>query len=251
MEVTLLGTGAPLSPGRATLGMLFTAPGCAPLLVDTCGGFELARRLASIGHPLKEVRNVIATHRHMDHTGGFPALFLANMPLDIYAIADAHAGIDALVAACYPEWPPHTEVTRTVMAPDEAREIGGFRVQFFPVQHRVETVAVRVSHGGKAITFSADSVPCDSLVEAARGADLFICDALYAELDSADLANHARKLMHPVVCEAAAMARQAGAGALALVHLGRFADPANFLAEARDHFAGPVTVPDDLTKYAV
>ena len=100
-----------------TLGMLVTAPGCAPLLIDTCGGFELARRLASIGHPLKDIRNVIATHRHMDHTGGFPALFLANMPLDIYAIADTHAGIDELVAAGYPEWPPHAEVTRTTRQP--------------------------------------------------------------------------------------------------------------------------------------
>src|SRR6476646_525766 len=144
MQVTFLGTGAPLSPRRATLGLLVTAPGCAPLLIDTCGGFELARRLASIGHPLREIRNVIATHRHMDHTGGFPALFLANMPLEIVAIADTHGGIAELMAAGYPEWPLHAEVARTTIDPTESRDIGGFGVQFFPVQHRVETVAVRV-----------------------------------------------------------------------------------------------------------
>src|SRR5207248_5185083 len=85
MEVTLLGTGAPLAPGRATLGILVTAPGCAPLLIDTCGGFELARQLARAGQPLAGLRDVIVTHRHLDHAGGVPALLLANLPLDIHA----------------------------------------------------------------------------------------------------------------------------------------------------------------------
>ncbi|MGN6362717.1 MAG: hypothetical protein ACTHNK_20260, partial [Thermomicrobiales bacterium] len=61
MQLTLLGTGAPLSPRRATLGLLVTAPGCAPLLIDTCGGFEIARQLALVGHPLADVRNIIIT----------------------------------------------------------------------------------------------------------------------------------------------------------------------------------------------
>src|SRR5215216_904215 len=81
VEVTLLGTGAPLAPGRATLGLLVTAPGCEPLLIDTCGGFELARQLALVGQPLDGLRNVVVTHRHLDHLGGMPALFLANLPL--------------------------------------------------------------------------------------------------------------------------------------------------------------------------
>jgi len=82
-EITLLGTGAPLHVSRATTGMLVTAEGCAPLLLDTCGGFELPRRLNSAGFPLAHIRNVIVTHRHFDHSGGLMALFLANIPLDI------------------------------------------------------------------------------------------------------------------------------------------------------------------------
>jgi hypothetical protein len=42
MKITFLGTGAPLHVSRATTGMLVTADGCAPLLIDTCGGIELA-----------------------------------------------------------------------------------------------------------------------------------------------------------------------------------------------------------------
>ena len=53
MEIIFLGTGAPLHVSRATTGMLIRADGGAPLLVDTCGGFELARGLSSTGFHLR------------------------------------------------------------------------------------------------------------------------------------------------------------------------------------------------------
>lgn len=251
MEVTLLGTGAPLAPGRATTGLLVTAPGCAPLLLDTCGGFELARQLVATGNALADLRNVVVTHRHLDHTGGIPALFLANLPLDIYGSDDVQEGIDQLLAATYPEWSPNQGITRPIIAPGGRREIGGFAVEFFAVEHRVPTVAVRVSHGGKTLAFSADSVPCDNLVACARGADLFICDAICAALDGERWASHARRLMHPIAREAAEMAAEAGVGALALTHVGRFADPINIRAEASALFGGPLSVPDDGARLAV
>ena len=251
MEVTLLGTGAPLAPGRATLGILVTAPGCAPLLIDTCGGFELARQLARAGQPLAGLRDVIVTHRHLDHAGGVPALLLANLPLDIHATEDTHAGLRELMGACFPEWPIHPAVARPVVAPGARREIGGFAVEFFAVEHRVATVALRVAHGGRTLAFSADSVPCDALVACARDADLFVCDALCAARDGAAHARRARELMHPIAREAAEMAARAGVGALALVHLARYANPANLLAEAGEVYTGPLTVPDDGQRYAV
>ena len=104
MEITFLGTGAPLHVSRATTGMLVTADGCAPLLIDTCGGFELARRLDSAGVKLAEIRNIIVTHRHFDHSGGMMALFLANMPLDIHALDDTYTGISEMKAGCFPEY---------------------------------------------------------------------------------------------------------------------------------------------------
>jgi len=251
VEVTLLGTGAPLAPGRATTGMLVTAPGCEPLLLDTCGGFELARRLVATGHALADLRNVVVTHRHLDHTGGLPALYLANLPLTIYGSDDVQAGLDALLAATYPEWPPHQGIARPVVAAGERRAIGGFTVEFFAVEHRVPTLAVRVSHGGRTLAFSADSLPCVALVDCARGADLFICDAICAVRDGERWAEHARRLMHLTAREAAALATEAGARALVLTHIGRFADPANILAEAKEGFAGSVEVGEDGARYRV
>jgi ribonuclease BN (tRNA processing enzyme) len=51
--------------------------------------------------------------------------------------------------------------------------------------------------------------------------------------------------MHPTAREAAEMATQAGAGTLALVHIGRFGNPDNIREEASARFAGAVAVPDD------
>ncbi len=245
MDVTFLGTGSPMAPERNATGLLVTAPGCEPLLIDTCGGFELPRQLARIGQPINELRNVIVTHRHMDHAGGMPALFIASIPLTIYALPDTHAGINALMNACFPEWPIHPDIERIEIETGTPYTIGGFAVAFFPADHRVPTVAVRVQQGGRTLGFSADGVPNDGMVACARDADLFICDALCAARDGADWATRARNLMHPVAREAAEMAVAANARSLALTHLARYANPDNLLAEAREIFPGPVVVPDD------
>jgi len=251
VEVTFLGTGAPLAPTRCATGLLVTAPGCAPLLIDTCGGFEVARQIVAAGFALTDIGNVIVTHRHMDHAGGVPALLLANLPLTLYASDDTHAGLDALVAATYPEWPPVAGRERVTVAGGERREIGGFAVAFVAVTHRVPTLAVRVTAGGSTLAFSADGLPDAAMRDCARNADLFVCDALCAERDGERWAAQARTLMHPTAREAATLAREAGAKALALVHLARFADAENVRAEAQEAFPGPVSVPDDLARLAV
>lgn len=251
MLVTLLGTGAPLMPDRATTGMLVTAPGCAPLLIDTCGGFELPRQLAAAGVPLSDIRNVVVTHRHMDHAGGMQALILARMPLDVYACADTHAGILTMTAGCFPEWEPHAEFKRPEVKAGDTRDIGGFEVTFFEAQHRVPTLAVRVSNGGKTFAFSADSIPCDAIVDCARNADLFLCDAICAEADGETAARRARELMHPTARDAATMATRAGAASLACTHIGRFGDAGRILDEASSTFAGTVLVPRDLERIAL
>ncbi len=251
MEVTFLGTGSPLAPERCATGLLVTAPGCEPLLIDTCGGFELPRQLARIGQPIGDLRNVIVTHKHMDHMGGMPALFIASIPLTIYASEETQTAIRDFMHACFPEWPIHPEVGRVTVAAGERREIGGFAVSFFSVEHRVPTLAVRVEQGGKALAFSADGIPTDGMIACARDADLFICDALCAIRDGAQWAERAHALMHPVAREAAEMAAAAGAKSLALTHLARYANADNLLAEAREVFPGPVTVPDDCTALTV
>ena len=251
MEITFLGTGAPLHVSRAMTGMLVTADGCAPLLIDTCGGFELARSLNSAGFPLAQIRNIIVTHRHPDHSGGMMALFLANMPLDIHALDDTYTGICEMKAGCLPDTELHPEVRHHRIEFGERREIGGFAVEFIQVEHRVPTIAVRITHRGRTIAFSADSLPCEGLNAAARNADLFICDTMCAERDGDGARNRTRSLMHPTAREAAEISKQAGAHRLACVHIARFGSAQNILEEAQTVFGGRVEVPNDGDRYLI
>lgn len=252
MQVTFLGTGAPLNPVRAATGMVLTAPGCAPLLIDTCGGFELVHRLAASGIKLADLRHVIVTHRHLDHAGGMMALYLANMPLDIYALPDTHAGIAAVKAGSFPEWEIHADVVHHNVEGGASRDIGGFRVQFFHVEHRVPTVAVRVEAAQRTLAFSADCLPGAALAQAARGADLLICDAICADRDGEPARLRAKKLMHPTAKQAADVASAAAVGRLACVHIGRFGDPVHIAEEAAETFTGgKVSIPDDGARWMV
>jgi ribonuclease BN (tRNA processing enzyme) len=251
MEVIFLGTGAPLHVSRATTGMLLTADGCAPLLIDTCGGFELARNLNSAGFPLAQIRNIIVTHRHFDHSGGMMGLFLANMPLDIHALDDTYAGIVEMKAGCFPELELHPDVRHHRVEFGERREIGGLGVEFIRVEHRVPTIAIRISHRGRTVAFSADSLPCEGLDAAARNADLFICDTTCAERDGDSARSRARSLMHPTAREAAEISNRAGAHRLACVHIARFGSAQNILEEAQMLFGGRVEVPNDGDRYLI
>ena len=251
MEITFLGTGAPLHVSRAMTGMLVTADGCAPLLIGTCGGFELVRSLHSAGFKLEQIRNVIVTHRHPDHSGGMMALFLANMPLDIHALGDTYSGICEMKAGCLPDTELHPEVRHHRIEFAEKREIGGFTVECIQVEHRVPTIAVRIIHRGRTIAFSADSLPCEGLNAAARNADLFICDTMCADRDGDSARNRARSLMHPTAREAAEISNQAGAHRLACVHIARFGSAQNILEEAQAVFGGRVEVPNDGDRYLI
>ena len=249
MEVTLLGTGAPLAPDRATLGLLLRAPGEQPLLIDCCGGLELARQLARVGQPIDELTQVVVTHRHGDHIGGSMALTLARAPVRYYGLADALEGVLSLLETTYGEYDRHPDTSFQTVVPGRSLQLGGFNLRFFAVEHRVPTVAVRVAYQGKVLAYSADGLPGPAMVECAQQADLFVCDAICAtgDLDASRLAF----LMHPTALQAAQMARQAGVRQLALVHLGRFADTGAMWAEATGVFEGPLSIPPDLTRFSL
>lgn len=248
MKIYTLGTGAPLSYTSATTGFLVEAEACESLLIDTCSGFELIRRLVSLDKTPEQHHHALLTHRHGDHIGGVMALAIAVNPLHLYGSQDVLDAAKDILRICFGE-SAFNVLERVHFHPlqsEQSYTIAGYTVRLFDVDHRVPTTAVRLEHKGKVVAFSADSVPCENLVRCAQDADLFFCDALCSSLDGVANVQDAKALLHPTSDEAAELASSAGAKALALVHLARYAKPENMLKEARAIFKGSVTIPNDL-----
>jgi ribonuclease Z len=68
---------------------------------------------------------------------------------------------------------------------------------------------------GRTIVIAGDTAPCDSVLEAARGAELLVHEATFLE----DERDRARETLHSTALDAAGLARDADVGMLALTHL--------------------------------
>jgi len=96
---------------------------------------------------------------------------------------------------------------------------------------------------GRTFVYTGDTLPTDSVVDAAESADLLVHDATFAE----DRADRAGATAHSTAKEAADVARRAGVRTLALTHIStRYAGQADRLGrEASEVFDGEVIVADD------
>jgi ribonuclease BN (tRNA processing enzyme) len=65
---------------------------------------------------------------------------------------------------------------------ETAFKAAGFELVAYRMLHyALESYGLRVSDGDRTLAYSADSAPCDGLVELARDADVFLCEATLAQ----------------------------------------------------------------------
>jgi ribonuclease BN (tRNA processing enzyme) len=120
----------------------------------------------------------------------------------------------------------------TAVTPGE-RGLGPFRLRFERVNHPVETHAVRVEAGGRALVYSADTGSSDALVRLATGADVLLCEASFTD------APNLPPDLHLTGREAGEHAAKAGVGRLLVTHLPPWTDAARVYEEATGAFDGP------------
>lgn len=88
---------------------------------------------------------------------------------------------------------------------------------------------------GIKVTYCTDSRPTETIVKSAAGADLFICEGMYAEKDK--LAK-AKQYKHMTFYEAADMAKRAGVQELWLTHFSpSLVRPEEYMPEVREIFS--------------
>lgn len=187
-------------------------------------------RLQAFVDPAK-LSAIALSHLHADHmvdlVGAYiyarwsPSSPLTKIPvLGPSATAERLAQVDGCGAEAA-QYEPYFDFRTWQVG--QAVELGPWTVEAFPALHPVEAYCVRITRrtqGDKAaqvFAFSGDSDTCPGLVEAARGADIFLCEAAFTEGETV-------RGIHLTGRRAAEVAREAGVRHLILTHLQPWAD---------------------------
>jgi ribonuclease BN (tRNA processing enzyme) len=201
------------NPGGAQSGYLVEADGNR-LLLD-CGPGVLSR--LRVAEPWPSIDGIVLSHLHLDHSGDLwawlwgllvgPAKGLAGPELwlphggsrELDRFAPGNLFAQAFSLREYGE--------------DEPFTVGGFSLRALRVPHySFNAFALRVERGGSVFAYSGDSAPSDALVEIARDADLFLCEATLAEPERPGVVGHL------TAADAQDAARRADARRLVLTH---------------------------------
>ncbi|MGQ0625785.1 MAG: MBL fold metallo-hydrolase [Sporichthyaceae bacterium] len=229
MRLTIVGcSGSFPGPDSPASSYLVEAGGYR-LLLDMGSG--ALGSLAKLVDPYS-VDAVLLSHLHADHCLDLCGYYVARKyrpggpapQLDVYG----PAGSGERMARAY-DLPPESgmkEEFRFLEFPDGAFELGPFRISTELVVHPVESYAMRIEHEGRVLTYSGDTGVSDALVRAAKGSDLFLCEASFIEgRDNAPT-------IHLTGRQAAEHATRAGVGRLILTHVPPWNDPDQTLTEA-------------------
>ena len=188
MEIQFLGSGdARGSGGRLQACILVRSAG-ETLLLD-CGASSLIA-MSRFGVDPSSVDRVLISHLHGDHFGGIPFLVLDGQfsrrtrPL---LVAGPQGVEERVKAAMEVFFPGSSKVERKFslsfaeIFPGKETVLGPLRVTPFEGLHPSgsPSLALRLHLDGRVISYSGDTEWTEALPEAARGADVFICEAYY------------------------------------------------------------------------
>ena len=269
LVVLLLGTGYPRpDPQRAGPSTVVIA-GDAWFVVDAGRGTTM--RIAATDLQYANLRGVLLTHLHSDHTAGLPDLFntswqfgrktvplqlygprgtkkLANAMRDFFA-EDIHWRRDVLEKHPAAGATIRTHIVREGIIYDD----GKVKITAFPVDHRpvINAFGYRFESGGQTVVISGDTRPTETLVRYAKGADILVLEAYLPEhFLRVDTPEVAARLMsyHTSAEEAGQLAARAGVKKLVLTHLIPGNADETFRERAGKAFQGEVVVGRDLLK---
>jgi ribonuclease BN (tRNA processing enzyme) len=189
MQLQFIGCGDALgSGGRANT--CFHVTGASVNFLIDCGASSLPA-LKRFDVVRDSVDLILITHFHGDHFGGLPFFLLdaqftrRTRPLVIAGPQGIETRLAQLMEAMF----EHSSKTKqrfdlavVALNPEESRRFGAVEVTPYPVVHGESGgpfLAYRIEAEGRIIAYSADTEWTDTLIPAARDADLFIAEAYY------------------------------------------------------------------------
>ncbi len=156
------------------------------LMLDCGANAPLALKRAGIA--VDSIDAIAISHCHGDHFGGVPFLFLEKMfverglkPLEILGPSGITRRTTDLWEALYPGLSNQRrdfEILYRELEPGRANTWRGIQISAHEVEHYSgsPSLALSVSDGSKRMAFSGDSSWCEGVIEAGRGADLFLVE---------------------------------------------------------------------------
>jgi ribonuclease BN (tRNA processing enzyme) len=208
VTVQFVGTGDAFGTGGRLQACISVRWPAGHVLLD-CGATSLVG-LKRLGVDPGSVDAVLVSHLHGDHFGGLPFLILdqqfARRERPLLVAGPAGLG-DRLHAAMEVLFPGSSGVRRRFpievqeFAPATESYVGPATVTPYPVEHAsgAPALGLRLTCDDRVIAYSGDTAWTDTLVDVARDADVFVCEAYSVErviryhLDFATLrANRAR-----------------------------------------------------------
>ncbi|RNL78727.1 MBL fold metallo-hydrolase [Nocardioides marmorisolisilvae] len=186
------------------------------------------------------VEAVVLSHLHADHCLDLTGFYVLRRyhpnghcpKIPVWGPEDT----DRRMAKAYDldEDPGMNEEFDFIVYPDAPFTVGPFTITARRVAHPVTAYGLRIEADGKVLAYSGDTGTCDALVETARDADFFLCEASF--LEGADNPPD----LHLTGAEAGTMASQAGAKRLVITHVPPWHDCAVMLEESHLTWDGPV-----------
>ena len=283
MRVTILGSGDPNVTRAQASGSVLVEVGNEErdFFFFDLGSGCLAN-WKSLLLPLAGTTKVFFSHLHADHVGELPTLLGSFAksgrldPVEVWGgasdrpewgltaflehMTDALAWDTASVAG-FNANTGNDAIAHEV--PYDAVEVvyerGGVTITSFPVIHALNgAVGYRIDFAGRSVVFSGDTIPCKFVVDAAQGCDLLIHECYLSPAIAAAAMGKPLELVEPLVKKAHTIPEQAGRvfamaqpRMAALWHLPLNPAIGPLLADAQQHFDGPIVASQDLTVFNV
>lgn len=245
LKLTVLGNYGPYpKAGGACSGFLLTSDS-TNILID-CGSGVVGKLQKYI--EIEELDAVILSHLHCDHAGDMLTLGyavdikiikqqMAN-PLKVYLPGEPSAEFERITSR------QGFEITK--VEESLKLEIGDLHITFKKMKHGYQDFAISIQKGSRKFVYSGDTMPNEALIEFAKDADLFLCEAGLLERDEKSM-----RAMHLTAKEAGEIAEKACAKRLLLTHFLPDIKVENYINEASSVYNGIMEIAGEGKTYFV
>ncbi|MEC1522556.1 MBL fold metallo-hydrolase [Neobacillus niacini] len=211
-------------------------------LVDS--GENTTSTLLKIGLPAEKITNMLFTHQHVDHNGGFWNFFIDGWQgptgrrslnlvgpqvQELYntTVNFFKSDLEYRSSLGWPKDGIFTNVSIQDFTEDKYKfELDGVKISSIPVPHTVPTYAYRFDAKGQSVVVSGDLTYSEEFAKFAKNADILVIDGMLASdfsfvpEQARESLNNGLKQSHATLEDLAKMAADAKAKKVVLTHIG-------------------------------